>query len=206
MFSLNRNKSKTIKTLVCFDQITLRLKILIRNVEFIYFLNLLSLTLETKSMFRSSCEVNCRINYICFILESVWNWRGNLLCVWRAACTKHGWSDSFSSSWVNAISPACSIRLRLSATWADKASPRFCRAASRACVREAWRSARAAVRSRMLWASCSLADTLFTWSEGWRDALVWRKSASLWTTRIRGFSRDYQHSGGSTMISSMFAV
>lgn len=32
-----------------------------------------------------------------------------------------------------------------------------------AWVSEAWRSARAAVKSLMLWASCSLADTLFTW-------------------------------------------
>lgn len=91
--------------------------------------------------------------------------KGNLLWVWRAACTKQGWSVSFSSSCVNAMRPACSIKLRLSATWAANASPRFCRAASRAWVSEAWRSARAAVRSLMLWASCSLADTLFTW---WR--------------------------------------
>lgn len=86
----------------------------------------------------------------------------NLLWVWREACTKQGWSVSFSSSWVKAISPACSIKPRLSATWAANASPRFCRAASRAWVSEAWRSARAAVRSLMLWASCSRADTLFT--------------------------------------------
>lgn len=32
-----------------------------------------------------------------------------------------------------------------------------------AWVSEVWRSARAAVKSLMLWASCSLADTLFTW-------------------------------------------
>lgn len=87
----------------------------------------------------------------------------NLLWVWRAACTKQGWSVSFNISWVNAMSPACSIKPRLSATCAANASPRFCRAPSRAWVSEAWRSARAAVRSLMLWASCSLADTLFTW-------------------------------------------
>ena len=94
----------------------------------------------------------------------------NLLWVWRAACTKQGWSVSFSSSWVNAMSPACSIRPRLSVTWAANASPRFCRAASSAWVSEAWRSARAAVRSLMLWASCSLADTLFTW--WWRTQTI----------------------------------
>ncbi|TNN42662.1 hypothetical protein EYF80_047159 [Liparis tanakae] len=60
------------------------------------------------------------------------------------------------------MSPVCSMRPRRSATWAASASPRCLRAASRAWVWVAWRSASAAVRSLMLWASCSLADTLLT--------------------------------------------
>lgn len=95
----------------------------------------------------------------------------HLLCVILAAWTKLDGSFSLSSSWVKAINPACSSRLRFSATWLDKASALLCREPSRACASIVCLSVSSAIISFTQWESCSLADTLFTCIHAHRQVL-----------------------------------
>lgn len=95
----------------------------------------------------------------------------HLLCVNLAACTKLDGSFSLSSSWVKAIKPACSSRLRFSATWLAKASALLCRELSRAWASIVCLSVSSAIISFTQWESCSLADTLFTCIHAHRQLL-----------------------------------
>lgn len=97
------------------------------------------------------------------------NIHSNLLCVILAACTKHDWSVSLSSSWVYVSSPAFSKRLCFSASCVFRAPARCARAPSRNMAKAPWRSASTPRNSLTHWFSCSLATALFVWTQRYRE-------------------------------------